>query len=264
MSTRAQKIARLRNKKYRDAFVASQISVGLPFQIRALREQRGWKQSRLASETGMLQPRISAMESPGGTKYNLETLRRLASAFDVALLVRFAPFSELVEWSDKFNPDNFRVPSFVEEQVEIEAQPAREAARGPSLEQIANVSAGEGMEPSLSGATRRPRTALADYDAARASDWAKYIPDPTLTIPLAGYDAARALDPAYPQAYPAAYSDAYDTFTKTISAAPIPSGESWPTPEAKQQAKVINIDSRRTYKQIEASDPMTLRAYGGR
>jgi len=112
VSTKLQKTANLKNKAYRDAFVASQISVGLPFQIRALREQRGWKQSFLAGKADMLQPRISAMESPGASKFNLETLRRLASAFDVALVVRFAPFGELLDWSEHFSPDTFRLPSF--------------------------------------------------------------------------------------------------------------------------------------------------------
>lgn len=114
-NTKAQKIARLQSKPYRDAFVASQISVGLPFQIRALREQRGWKQSKLAAEADMLQPRISAMERIGESKFNLETLRRIASAFDVALEVRFVPFSELMDWSERFSPDTFRVPSFTDD-----------------------------------------------------------------------------------------------------------------------------------------------------
>jgi len=70
------------------------------------------KQADLAQKTGMLQPRISAMESPGGAKFTLETLRRVASAFDVALVVRFAPFSELLRWSERFEPDEFAVPSF--------------------------------------------------------------------------------------------------------------------------------------------------------
>ena len=121
-NTKRQKIARLKNKQYRDAFVASQISVGLPFQIRALREQRGWKQSHLAEKAGMLQPRISAMESPGGVKFNLETLRRLASAFDVGLAVRFVPFSDLVGWSERFSPDDFKIPSFSEEMSEVESE----------------------------------------------------------------------------------------------------------------------------------------------
>jgi DNA-binding Xre family transcriptional regulator len=88
---------KLQSKAYHDAFVASQISIGLPFQIYALRIQREWTQQQLAEKTGMLQPRISAMERPGGSKLNLDTLRRSASAFDVALVVRFVPFSELVE-----------------------------------------------------------------------------------------------------------------------------------------------------------------------
>lgn len=115
VNTRAQKIARLRNKEYRDAFIASQINVGLPFQVRSLREQRKWKQSQLADKTGMLQPRISAIETPGGGKFTLETLRRLACAFDVALVVKFAPFSELVDQSQNFNPDTFCVPSFADD-----------------------------------------------------------------------------------------------------------------------------------------------------
>jgi transcriptional regulator with XRE-family HTH domain len=145
VSTRARKIARLKNKAYRDAFIGSQISVGLPFQIRALREQRGWKQSRLATEAGMLQPRISAMESPGAAKFNLETLRRLASAFDVALVVRFVPFGELVDWSEKFNPDKFNIPSFEDEQS------LKESAR--KVEEAREAVAAKGRQAILSAQT---------------------------------------------------------------------------------------------------------------
>jgi transcriptional regulator with XRE-family HTH domain len=142
VTTKAQKIARLKSKEYRDAFVASQISVGLPFQIRALREQRGWKQSRLAGEAGMLQPRISAMERPGESKFNLETLRRIASAFDVALEVRFVPFSELLDWSERFDPDNFKVPEF-EDDAALDLQ---ESASDTTLQQLARLTAGNAPE----------------------------------------------------------------------------------------------------------------------
>lgn len=67
----------------------------------------------------MLQPRISAMEQPGYGNFTLETLKRLASAFDVALIVRFAPYSELIRWSDTFSPDSFKVPSFEKEQEQV-------------------------------------------------------------------------------------------------------------------------------------------------
>lgn len=127
MSTRARKIAKMRNKQYRDAFVGSQIGIGLPFQIRALREHKGWKQSQLAEKTGMLQPRISAMETPGGARFTLETLRRLASAFDVGIMVRFVPFSALVDWSEQFSPDSFSVASFDEDAGLIDRKPLEQA-----------------------------------------------------------------------------------------------------------------------------------------
>ena len=101
-----------KSKARRDAFVASQINVGLPFQIRALRKQRSLNQQELATMAGMLQPRISAMEQVGGGQLNLDTLRKLAAAFDVGLLVKFVAFSELIKWSNDFSPDNFSVPSF--------------------------------------------------------------------------------------------------------------------------------------------------------
>lgn len=101
-----------KSKAHRDAFVASQINVGLPFQIRALRKQRGFNQQELAKIAGMLQPRISAMEQVGGGQLNLDTLKKLAAALDVGLLVKFVSFSELIKWSNDFSPDDFSVPSF--------------------------------------------------------------------------------------------------------------------------------------------------------
>jgi transcriptional regulator with XRE-family HTH domain len=103
---------KLQKKTYRDPFVASQIVIALPFQIRALREQRGWTQAQLAEKAGMLQPRISAMERPGGSKFNLETVLRIAAALDVAFVGRFASFGELAEWAEHFSPDTFTVPTF--------------------------------------------------------------------------------------------------------------------------------------------------------
>jgi len=103
---------KFRDHAYRTAFVASQINIGIPFQIKALMKTRGWTQEKLAERTGMLQPRISAILKPGKVRPNIETLRRLAEAFDCGLLVRFAPFSELACWSDSFDPERFDVPAF--------------------------------------------------------------------------------------------------------------------------------------------------------
>ena len=105
----------LRQKEYRDAYVASQIRMGIPLQVRALRNQYGWSQEECARGVGMSQPRVSEMERPGERRLTIETLLRIAAACDVGLQIRFAPFSELVAWSESFRPDTFKVPSFDEE-----------------------------------------------------------------------------------------------------------------------------------------------------
>src|SRR5882672_12368971 len=92
-------VARLRrNKQTRKKFVESHINKTLAHQIRATRDRLGWSQDRLAREVGMNQNAISRLESPDYGKPTITTLKRLASALDVALVVRLVPFSELVHW----------------------------------------------------------------------------------------------------------------------------------------------------------------------
>ena len=119
---------KLKDQAYRTAFVASQINIGIPFQIRALLKSRpGWTQQKLAAKTGMLQPRISGLMTPGRVRPNIETLRRVAEAFDCALIVRFAPFSELARWSEEFEPDSFTIPSFDDDIGFIERKSSKSA-----------------------------------------------------------------------------------------------------------------------------------------
>jgi transcriptional regulator with XRE-family HTH domain len=124
MNTRSGRVEAMKDKGYRHGMANAQIEIDLPFQIRALRKQRGWTQPELAAKAGMKQPRISNVEKPGVTHFSLETLRRLAEAFDVALVVRFAPFSELLDWSQRFSPDDFAIQSFGDE-IERPAMPRR-------------------------------------------------------------------------------------------------------------------------------------------
>lgn len=115
MNTESSLARELSDKQYRDEFVAAALRVGLPMQCRALRESRDWTQPRLAQEAGMSQPRISEIERPGERRLTLDTLLRLASAFDVALQVRFVPFSQLVDDDDHLDLDNFYVPPFAQD-----------------------------------------------------------------------------------------------------------------------------------------------------
>ena len=101
----------LKNKDYRREYVSSSIDVGVASQIRALREQRNWNQTKLAEEANMHQVRISTLENPSHSP-TLETLKKLAVAFDVALMVRFIPFSDLVKWKLDLSSDFLNVMSF--------------------------------------------------------------------------------------------------------------------------------------------------------
>jgi transcriptional regulator with XRE-family HTH domain len=109
--TKLQQIAAsVADKAYADAFVDAHIATTLPFQIRAMRTQRGWKQKELANLIDSNQKTISDFENPNYGRFALASLRKLAAAFDVALVVRFAPFSELVDWAATMSHANIRVP----------------------------------------------------------------------------------------------------------------------------------------------------------
>jgi len=108
-------INELKNKDYRDAFVSEHITTGVPFQIKALREQRDWSQKELGKQAKMLQERISVLEDPDYGKFNINTLKKIASAFDIGLVVRFVPFSELAEWELNLSSKSLQVPSFNED-----------------------------------------------------------------------------------------------------------------------------------------------------
>ncbi len=114
-SRRKDLIESLKDKSFRDEFVAAHLETGISFQIRANRVARGLTQSQLGGLSEMLQTAISRLESPEHGRPNIDTLLRLASAFDVALIVRFAPFSELVDWSLALGDTKLAIPKFSED-----------------------------------------------------------------------------------------------------------------------------------------------------
>jgi transcriptional regulator with XRE-family HTH domain len=89
----------LTDKGNRDAFVAQEIATTIPFQIRALRTARRLSQKKLGELAGMRQETVSLLENPDYGRVTIRTLLRLAAAFDVGLLVRFVPYSTVVDWT---------------------------------------------------------------------------------------------------------------------------------------------------------------------
>lgn len=110
-----QLIALLRDKEFREHFTADQAYELLALQVRQLREKRQWTQAELGVKAGMQQVQVSRAENPDYTGSKISTLSRLARALDVALIVRFAPFSELIDWLSNLSPASFGPASFDEE-----------------------------------------------------------------------------------------------------------------------------------------------------
>lgn len=52
----------------------------------------------MADKIGTNQNAVYRAENPNYGKQTITTLKKIAAAFDVALVVRFAPFSELLDW----------------------------------------------------------------------------------------------------------------------------------------------------------------------
>lgn len=115
-SVRSQLRSKMRNKEYRDAFVAEQIFSRLPLKIRGLREQRKLSQKELGEKAGgMAQAWVSKLEDPNYGKLTISTLLRIASACDVGLYIDFVPFSQVLNSATTLSEECFSVPSFDED-----------------------------------------------------------------------------------------------------------------------------------------------------
>jgi len=114
-TSRRKLIAELRDKEFRDEYVSAHIATGLAHQIRILREQRGWSQRKLAEKVGTKQNVVSRWENPNYGKLTIETVSKLASAFDVALLVRFVSFSRLLTETTDLSPSALRATGFADD-----------------------------------------------------------------------------------------------------------------------------------------------------
>ncbi|PKB78874.1 MAG: hypothetical protein BZY88_16255 [SAR202 cluster bacterium Io17-Chloro-G9] len=118
MDRRTQLWESLKDQEYRQLF-AEDVGTGLAFQIKLMREDRGWTQDELARRTGKKQEAISQLENPDYGRHSLTTLKKLASAFDVALAVRLVPFSELVNWTLEVDSKRLTPPSFLNDQLQL-------------------------------------------------------------------------------------------------------------------------------------------------
>jgi transcriptional regulator with XRE-family HTH domain len=99
---------KFKEKRYRDAFLASQIRRMIPKQIRATREAQGMTQQELAEAAHTKQTVISRIEKGNGSgNLTIKSLLNIASALDVGLVIRFEPIDRLIDWTENLSSDDF-------------------------------------------------------------------------------------------------------------------------------------------------------------
>ncbi len=113
-------LEKLTDPTYREAFISEEIDTGIPMQLRAMREKRGWNQKYIAEKMDTKQPRFSLMEKPGYGNFSLNTLKKIASIFNVGLIVSFVPFSEMIDFVEGFSRKRLEIPSFGDEYASLE------------------------------------------------------------------------------------------------------------------------------------------------
>ena len=132
-SLREDLISTADDKEYRHAYAEEQLNLSIATQIKVLREQREMTQEELAEEAEMKQSMISRFEDVNYSSWSINTLRKLAKAFDVYLEVRFRSFREMVESVDNFRREALQIPSFTEDPYFKPLQPAAEPQPGTTV-----------------------------------------------------------------------------------------------------------------------------------
>ena len=80
-----------RNRAFASAFEKKRAEAEVAFQIRRLREAKGWTQNDLAKKAGCSQQEISAIEQAGYKRHSLPLLRRAAQVLDADVVVALIP-----------------------------------------------------------------------------------------------------------------------------------------------------------------------------
>lgn len=98
-------------KSYREESIKNHVA----FQIKAMRESRGWSQADLANKMGKHQSAIARIEDPDYGKLSIKTMLEVADAFDVSLSVQFVSFSEALDRTKNLSPAALNAVSFDDE-----------------------------------------------------------------------------------------------------------------------------------------------------
>jgi transcriptional regulator with XRE-family HTH domain len=106
--------------EYLYAYAEDFLNTKIATQIRVLREQRGLTQEELAKKIGTKQPGIARLENVNYSAWKIETLKKLARAFDVIFIGGFISLSTFIEEEEKFGRKMLEQPRYQDEIAEQE------------------------------------------------------------------------------------------------------------------------------------------------
>ncbi len=127
-------IKKLQNPKFRQAFVASNVRRGIAYQLRAMRGKRS--QAEIGKLIDKPQNVVSRLENPRYGKVSVQTLLEVAAAFDVALIVKFCSFGQLLRETENLSQEALAPLSF---EQEMKASQAATQFQMPSGEVMIGV-----------------------------------------------------------------------------------------------------------------------------
>jgi transcriptional regulator with XRE-family HTH domain len=143
----------LRSKQYREEFAISMLKRMIPYQVRALRHTRQWKQAQLAEHSGLTQGVISRAEDPDYGNLTLTTIGKIAAGFDLAVIIKIAPFSELLRFNSRLSEREFwEMKSF---EADNPPNDLPDSSHSTSAQSLSSVS-GQQSEQPTSGQRKHP------------------------------------------------------------------------------------------------------------
>lgn len=108
---------RFKGYEYRHSYIESFLNSLISAQIRSIRERENLSQQELAEKIGTTQPAVSRIENPDYSRWSINTLRKLARAFDMALSIKFISFGDSLNDIEGFGEDRLLRPSFHQDSV---------------------------------------------------------------------------------------------------------------------------------------------------
>jgi transcriptional regulator with XRE-family HTH domain len=164
-SLREDLIQTAADKEYRHAYAEENLNLSIATQIKILREQREMTQETLAEEAEMTQSMISRYENVNYSSWGLNTLRKLAKAFDVYLEVKFRSFREMIESVENFNREALQVPRFTEDAYFSPMQPAISS----QINAVASLGITAGVASAIGAPTVTAQMPMSDTDVGSAN-----------------------------------------------------------------------------------------------